>query len=113
MSDSTTTQQTFPGMNELPPSVDPVRHRKALGGDGILTREDLAEFNRATLRVLSIMRDGEWHSSQEIRLAAGNWEREASEGLRRMRELRPMGWTVEKRRVRGTGKFEYRLKGGE
>jgi hypothetical protein len=62
---------------------------KALGGEGILTEKDLRELNAAVQRVYALMVDHDWHTADEIRLAAGMDGIPASEGLRRMRELRP------------------------
>lgn len=84
------------------------REIRRLGGAGILTERDLAELNSANLRVLHLMSDGEWHDARDIRLAAGSHGVEASEGLRRMRELRRF-FEVERLRA-GEGRvFQYRL----
>lgn len=68
----------------------------SLGGEGILSREQAMATNAAVLEVLALMIDGRWYSPSEIRRAAGFGFVEASEGLRRMRELRHVGWDVEK-----------------
>lgn len=78
----------------------------ALGGAGILTVEDLAKLDEGVRRVGEFMRDGAWHSAEAVIAASGQ-----REGLRRMRCLREK-FTVEKRRVTGTGReWEYRLVG--
>ena len=64
---------------------------------------DLDEFNEAIRRIWSLMRDGEWHYASEIEKVAGVPGRPAREGLRRLRELRPMlgqeGLFIECRRI--------------
>jgi len=64
---------------------------------------DLDEFNEAISRIWSLMRDGEWHYASEIEKVAGVPGRPAREGLRRLRELRPMlgqeGLFIECRRI--------------
>lgn len=64
---------------------------------------DLNEFNEAVGRVWSLMCDGEWHYASEIEKVAGVTGRPAREGLRRMRELRPVlgqkGLFIECRRI--------------
>lgn len=83
---------------------------KSLGGEGILTERDIQELKDATLCVLALMADGEWHKPSEICFAAGNYKREAREGLRRMRELRRF-FEVEKRRAAlASREFLYRLR---
>lgn len=74
-----------------------------VGGTGILVPEDLPALNEAVRRVLSLMRDGQWHSSEQIIAASGQ-----REGLRRMRELRRW-WDVQRRRNGEPRDFEYRL----
>lgn len=86
------------------------RHAARLGGAGILNEDDLAELNAAVLRVLGLMSDWRWHRAEEIRAVAGKDGRPATEGLRRMRELRDRGFEIEKRRARVEARaFEYRL----
>ena len=93
------------------PTRNALRHRIAvLGGDGILTEMDALELSIGVLRVLSYMLDYEWHTARQIRIAASPDNYEASEGLRRMREIRAIkGLDIERRRVEGTRLFEYRL----
>ena len=56
---------------------------KKLGGEGILSRQDVVDFSNQRNRVLWLMLDGQWHTTGQIlRTAKGR------EGLRRMRELR-------------------------
>jgi len=61
-------------------------------------------LNTARERVLSLMGDGEWHKAHEI----ADPEVGGSEGLRRLRELRAAGHSVEKRKYT-EGTWEYRL----
>ena len=68
-----------------------------------LYESDLEDFNNSVIRVWSLLRDGEWHYAKDIESAAGSTGRPAREGLRRMRELRPLlssrGLFIECRRV--------------
>ena len=68
-----------------------------------LYESDLEDFNDAVGRVWVLLRDGEWHYARDIEEAAGSPGRPAREGLRRMRELRPLlnsrGLSIECRRV--------------
>ena len=86
------------------------RQIRALGGEGIISPEDLKALRAAKARVALLMNDGLWHSARRIRLAAGVNGREASEGLRRLRELRGLlGVEIEKRRSSFVRSWEYRL----
>jgi hypothetical protein len=79
-----------------------------LGGESILRRSQAAQTTVGVLRVLDLMLDEQPHAAHEIRRAAGG-EREASEGLRRMRELRSLGFMVE--RIEGAdNEWRYRLR---
>lgn len=84
------------------------RQLSLLGGVGILTLEDLQELTEATERVYQLMKDGRWHTRDEIELAAGTNGRPAREGLRRMRELRQF-CTIEKARQGDARAWWYRL----
>jgi len=65
--------------------------------------QDMADLAAGRGRVLDLMADGQWHTADEIRAVA-----RGSEGLRRLRELRHRH-TIEKRRVRDSRLFEYRM----
>jgi len=83
-----------------------------------LYEHDLEQFNDAVGRVWSLMRDGNWHYASEIEKIAGVPGRPAREGLRRMRELRPVlisrGLSIECRRVAAFSRDSvYRVAGGE
>jgi hypothetical protein len=54
--------------------------------------------------VYDLMRDGAWHDAQAIIEASGQ-----REGMRRMRELRTIGYAIEERRVNGSREWHYRL----
>lgn len=99
-------QPTLPGMDR-----SERRHAARLGGLGELTKDDLAKLNAAVLRVFGLMSDWKWHTADEIRQVAGEGGRPASEGLRRMRELRDRGFEIEKRRhdIAGRRMYDYRL----
>jgi hypothetical protein len=92
------------------PKTDFSRQIAKLGGAGILDPSDIPSMNEAVLRVFMLMRDGEWHRAPVICLAAGRDGVPASEGLRRMRELRAL-FTIERRRVPDSNTWEYRLHG--
>ena len=81
-----------------------------LGGVGILNEKDLSELSASTRRVHTLMRDGRWHTADEIEHAAGENGVPAREGLRRMRELRAAGWEIERERCGERREFKYRLK---
>jgi hypothetical protein len=77
-----------------------------------LTDEDLRELSAGVKRVYRLMRDGRWHRADDIRLAAGTGGIPASEGLRRMRELRKHGYEIERQRLQYARTWVYRLVGG-
>ena len=66
---------------------------KAIGAEGILEEEDLPSLDSQREKVRQLMLDGQWHSGPEILETAGG-----TEGMRRLRELRAKGYTVEKAR---------------
>lgn len=68
------------------------------------TERDLADLQEACHRVWRLMRDGQWHTAQKIIDTA-----EQREGLKRMRELRALGYVVEKDRVGESREWRYRL----
>ncbi len=72
----------------------------------MLTQRDLEELRGGQDRVYRLMRDGGWYPADAIRQVAGNGSA-ASEGLRRLRELRKW-FEIEKRRSGGRS-WEYRL----
>jgi hypothetical protein len=81
---------------------------RRLGGEGILTEDDARETAAGTMRVLELMLDGAWYSAPQICAAAGDEFGPASEGLRRMRELRQRGYRVERKHI-GRRTWHYRL----
>lgn len=91
------------------PESAAIQKIKALGGEGVLTEQDVAELREATQAVLVLMADGQWHSAIDIRLAAGMGRREASEGLRRLRELRKFFEVAKRRPAAGQREYEYRI----
>ncbi len=95
-------------MQEQMSLFSPGRRIKSLGGAGILSRRDVNELSGGVMRVLDLMFDGEWHDAEEIKRAAGDGVNPASEGLRRLRELRRC-YTIERRRDGSGRNFEYRL----
>ena len=76
-----------------------------LGGDGILTDEDLKDFSKAETRIIRLMEDGQWYGAERI-----IYYSQQREGLRRLRNLRSRGFVVERRRANGSNReFLYRL----
>ena len=93
-----------------PEVPNPEQHTvEALGGCGILTEKDLKDLGQGVRRVYTLMCDGKWHTDVEIRRAAGINGTEATEGLRRMRELRKCGVYIE-RELYGNRRWCYRIK---
>lgn len=78
-----------------------------------LTREDFHSFRAAQYRVLVLLSDGEWHSRREVQQVAGTNGYPASEGTKRLRELRPLmlerGYVIPCRRIGPGRETEYRL----
>ena len=84
------------------------RRISALGGDQVLTEEKAERTKVSVLRVLALMLDGRWHDPAEIRRVAGDGA-EATAGLRRLRELRGLGFHVERSGENDRGFFHHRL----
>lgn len=82
---------------------------RRLGGEGILDEQKAIETGVGVLRVLDLMVDGKWHGIHDICTAAGGEKGYASEGLRRMRELRSLGFEI-LRDKRGPGTWVYSLR---
>lgn len=78
-----------------------------LGGEGILEPGDIPELSAGVQRVLRLMSDYQWHSREEILDVAGTDGAQASEGLRRLRELRR--WYVVDKMKTGGRNWAYRL----
>lgn len=94
-------------MTELS-NIEIERRIRALGGEGILTAQDILDFGKSTRQVAFLLLDGQWHNAAHIRDAAGNGM-PASEGLRRMRSLREY-MHVEARRIAENKRlWEYRV----
>lgn len=88
-------------MTELKKSL--IAYAKSIGATGELSSDDLGELKKATRKVADLMSDNEWHFAQEIIDRSGT-----REGLRRMRELRQHGFTIE-RRYHDNREYQYRL----
>jgi hypothetical protein len=69
-----------------------------------MTERDFSGLQSACRRVYDLMKDGQWHTAQAIIDASGQ-----REGMRRMRELRQIGYQVEERRETGRREWQYRL----
>lgn len=78
-----------------------------LGGKGILTKEDIPELNAACERIRTAMWSGRWFTAEEIRMIAGKDGRSASEGLRRLRQLREY-YNIKRKRGEGR-EFLYKM----
>lgn len=69
----------------------------------------LKTLTPGALQVLAFMLDEEWHTKEDICIAAGNRGRIATEGTRRVRELRSCGLEIEDRRSEVCRDHDYRL----
>ena len=69
-----------------------------------MTERDFAGLQAACRRVYDLMRDGEWHTAQAIIDAA-----KQREGLKRMRDLRQIGYRIETDRPGDGREFRYRM----
>ena len=101
-------QMTFFGPRR---DLSPVEQTaKSLGGEDILTSRDLSDLKAGTARVAELMKDGGWYTPDQIREAAGKNGAPATEGRRRLRELRCIeGVVIHKRRRSDTRCWEYRI----
>lgn len=84
--------------------MTPKRDIARLGGEGILNEEDVPSLTQAQERIRRRMNDGLWHSATEIIGVSGQ-----REGLRRLRDLRSKGYTIERQRRINSREFYYRL----
>ena len=82
---------------------------RSLGGIGVMSLEQAKKTSVGVLRVLNLMEDQRWYLPEKICDAAGGPHGYASEGLRRMRELRAMGYEID-RQQRTEGTWVYRLR---
>ena len=69
-----------------------------------MTERDFSGLQRACRLVYDLMKDGEYHTAQSIIDASGQ-----REGLRRMRDLRQIGYVLEQHRPEGSREWSYRL----
>jgi len=78
-----------------------------LGGERWLSDEDLRVLSLACRTMLTILLDGRWHNTQEfIRSTDGK-----KDPMRRVRQLRQLGFVIQVRKVPGHMGAEYRLVG--
>jgi hypothetical protein len=92
-------------LKETFPRMTAALQIRALGGEGILTEDDLPKLKSQKRNVWDLMCDGRWHKAPQILMAAGG-----TEGLRRMRELRALpGVDVERCRMKHSRTWNYRL----
>jgi hypothetical protein len=91
-----------------PTSCNVAQEIKSLGGDNAsaLNADDIADFSDAEKRIIKLMDNGQWFTDLQVIHASCQ-----REGLRRLRNLRKKGYTVETRRIFGTAprRYEYRL----
>ena len=73
-------------------------------GFASMTARDFSGLQSACRRVYDLMRDGEWHTAQAIIDAA-----KQREGVRRLRDLRQIGYQIETDRPGDGREFRYRL----
>ena len=73
-------------------------------GFASMTPHDFSGLQSACRRVYDLMRDGEWHTATEVIDAA-----KQREGLKRMRDLRQIGYVLEQHRPEGSREWHYRL----
>ena len=93
-----------------PSTVPGPKSLKAIGAVGTLSTADLEELRAGSRRVAELMCDGNWYTAEEIREAAGTEGKPATEGLRRLRELRELpGISIEREKIPGTRSFRYKL----
>lgn len=93
-----------------PNQVTGPKNLRSIGALGVLRQNDLVELAAGSVRVAELMCDGRWYTAEEIREAAGENGEPATEGLRRMRELRDIpGIVIERERIPGGRHFRYRL----
>jgi hypothetical protein len=78
---------------------------ESLGGVGVLTTQDLKDFNKAQRLILGLMSDGEWHPASKIIEVGGQ-----RESLRRLRDLRSSGYDVRLKRDSESRDFLYQLR---
>lgn len=71
-----------------------LQHAAARLGFHDMTVKDWKDLQTACRKVFELMKNGDWHHASAIIKASGQ-----REGLRRMRELRSIGFTVENHRV--------------
>lgn len=88
--------------------------KRGADGNGTVRPDEVNDLKAGTGRVLALLLDKNWHSAVEIRDAAGDGVNQASEGLRRLRDIYPMlpqlKLRCEKRRVAELKRlYEYRL----
>lgn len=80
---------------------------------GLVFANEVKDMKRASARIFLLLADRQWHSAEEIRLAAGKNGVPASEGLRRLRDLRKVlkeyHLEIENRRYNNSKMFYYRL----
>jgi len=81
--------------------------------EGILNCREVKDMKRASARIFNLLSNLEWHSAESIRTVAGKNGIPASEGLRRLRDLRKplqqFGITIKKARFINSRNYFYKL----
>ncbi len=85
------------------PEDDLLNYAARIGATPELTTKDLLRLKGAVKKVHELMKDGQWHTASSIIEASG-----IREGLRRLRELRDKGKTIERKHL-GNGEFSYKM----
>lgn len=76
----------------------------SLGGEGQLGPDDMRALLNNVEKVLKLMKDGLWHTHDEIKAACAG----AADYMRRARQLREIG-KLNRRKVPGSRLFEYQF----
>jgi hypothetical protein len=89
----------------------------AHGAEGILQHSEVKDMKKASARIFYLLADLQWHDAEAIRNVAGKNGILASEGLRRMCDLRkPLqqyNIKIKKARLYNSRNFYYRFELGE
>lgn len=81
-----------------------------LGAIGMMSDKQAQETSIGVLRVIALMGDQGWYNVSQICRAAGGPNHYATEGLRRMRECRHVGYVIDRNRKTEGGTWFYRMR---
>lgn len=65
----------------------------------------MKNYTSARDRILQMLEEGNWVTTMDLVQAGG------TEGPRRLRELREFGYLIERRSIKDSNQWEYRLEG--